>query len=494
MVLAVDADHAADDGNAQFACAEFIGERLCCVCELLRLQIGYHIHAGFQLAVCERAVCRTVKAACIQAVLHLHLGLRLAVADDAACIRIRADGHIVGDVFQIGIRVAFRRDGDGIFVRGRRYAARNIAVVCRNARQKCIQRSARSVALRVGALIANQTAAVRLCGDGTQAVIDGQTVDCDILVQIYHVCADRTADIVPALHTARLDGQILLEQLGRSIQANQSADTVAGCGNTAADECVIDVNRAVCVIVANQTADKVPADNNACHTAGGDRIVLVREGDRTAVVAGQTARIAADGSPVGDALVNRVVGVRNVACAVCNRCVFLISTANAADIRIVARNHAGVDAVFDLGAAAVQADDTANVGVADDIAGVRGDVCFLFIIQQSFICIAARTANNTADVFTAKHIAVSLGRALVQHTAVAVTNNTANIFAAQLASLIRFCINIAACVACTTGAFTQCSIFRIADNTTDIVALQCTAIRILTTENHTLVCPCLQFR
>ncbi len=37
--------------------------------------------------------------------------------------------------------------------------SRHMAVVCRDARQKCLQRSACPVFLRVGALIADQTAA-----------------------------------------------------------------------------------------------------------------------------------------------------------------------------------------------------------------------------------------------------------------------------------------------------------------------------------------------
>ena len=143
--------------------------------------------------------------------------------------------------------------------------------------------------LRVGALITDQTAAECLCSDRAKAVIDLETADRDILSRVDHICTDRTADIVPSLHTARLDGQLLLEQLRRSIQTDQTADTISGCGNTAADERVIDVNRAVRVVIADQTADIVPADNDTRHTPVGDCVIPLAEGDRAAVVAGQTA-------------------------------------------------------------------------------------------------------------------------------------------------------------------------------------------------------------
>ena len=310
MILTVDADHTADDGNTQLAAAQLIGERLRGIRVLLRPQIRYHIHTGFQLAVREGVLCRTVKAACVQAVLHLHSGLRLTAADNAACIRIRADGHVVGNRRQPACTVAVRCDGDGMRIGRSRDRSRHIAVVCRDARQKRIQRSAFPVFLRVGALITDQAAAE--CPSAVTvprllSTLRPLTVTSSPGLTTF--APIRTADIVPSLHTARLDGQLLLEQLRRSIQTDQTADTISGCGNTAADERISDINRAVCVVIADHTADVVSADNDTRHTPVGDCVVLVAEGDRAAVVAGQTARIAADGSPVRDTPVDRIIGV-----------------------------------------------------------------------------------------------------------------------------------------------------------------------------------------
>ena len=160
MVFAVNADDAADDGNAERIRARLIGQRLRRVLMALRPQIGREIDTGFQPAVREHAVRRTVEAARVQA------------ADDAARIRIRADGHVIGGQRQTVRPVGVRGDGDGVRIGGGRHGARHIVPVLRDARQEIVQRSARPVLFRVGALIADQTAAERLCGDRAEAVVD----------------------------------------------------------------------------------------------------------------------------------------------------------------------------------------------------------------------------------------------------------------------------------------------------------------------------------
>jgi len=172
MVFTTHADDAADDGNAERIRARLIGQRLRRVLMALRAQIGREIDTGFQPAVREYAVRRTVEAARVQAADHLHPALRLAAADDAARIRIRADGHIAGNHRQFACTVAVRGDGDGVRIGGGRHSARHIVPVLRDARQESVQRFARPVLFRVGALIADQTAAERLCGDRAEAVVD----------------------------------------------------------------------------------------------------------------------------------------------------------------------------------------------------------------------------------------------------------------------------------------------------------------------------------
>ena len=168
MVFAVNADDAADDGNAE----RIRRQRLRRVLMALRAQIGREIDTGFQPAVREYAVRRTVEAARVQTADHLHSALRLAAADDAARIRIRADGHIVGGSRQPVRPVAVRGDGDGVRIGGGRHGARHIVPVLRDARQESVQRFARPVLFCEGALIADQTAAERLCGDRAEAVVD----------------------------------------------------------------------------------------------------------------------------------------------------------------------------------------------------------------------------------------------------------------------------------------------------------------------------------
>ena len=172
MVFAVNADDAADDGNAELIRARLIGQRLRRVLMTLRAQIGREIDTGFQPAVREYAVRRTVEAARVQAADHLHPALRLAAADDAARIRIRADGHIARNHRQPACTVAVRRDGDGVRIGGGRHGARDIVPVLRDARQESVQRSVRPVLFRISALVADQTAAERLCGDRAEAVVD----------------------------------------------------------------------------------------------------------------------------------------------------------------------------------------------------------------------------------------------------------------------------------------------------------------------------------
>ena len=486
LILTVDADHTADNGNTQFAAAQLIGECLRGIRVLLRLQIGYHIHTGFQLTVREGVICRTVKAACVQAVLHLHLGLRLTAADNAACIRIRADGHVVGNRRQSVCTVAVRCDGDGMRIGRCLDRSRHIAVVCRDARQKRIQRSACPVFLRVGALIADQTAAECLCSDRAKAVIDLETADRDILSRVDHICTDRTADIVPSLHTARLDGQLLLEQLCRSIQTDQTADAVSGCGNTAADERIIDINRAVRVVIADQTADIVSADNDTRHTPGGDCVILVAEGDRAAVVAGQTARIAADGSPVRDTPVDRIIGVRNIACTVYDDRIVLICTANTADKYIVSCNDTCVDAVFDRRTAFILTDDAADIRIADDIACVNGCSGAVFTEQCRLRIRLIQRTDDAADILAAKNIAVCLGLAVIQHTLFAVADNAADISAAQLVSILLL-IGVAVRISGTAPAFRKRRIMRVADNTADIMSCQRMIICGCAAENQALI-------
>ena len=68
MDFTTHADDAADDGNAELIRTRLIGQRLRRVLMALRPQIGREIDTGFQPAVREYAVSRTVEAARVQAV------------------------------------------------------------------------------------------------------------------------------------------------------------------------------------------------------------------------------------------------------------------------------------------------------------------------------------------------------------------------------------------------------------------------------------------
>ena len=295
-----------------------------------------------------------------------------------------------------------------------------------------------------------------------------------------------TVDIVPSLHTARLDGQLLLEQLCRSIQTGQTADTISGCGNTAADERVIDVNRAVRVVIADQTADIVPADNDTCHTPVGDCVVLVAEGDRAAVVAGQTARIAADSSPIRYTPVDRIIGVRNIACTVYDSRLVLICTANTADIRIVSRSDTCVDAVFDRRTAFILTDNTADIRIADDIACINSCSGAVFTEQCRLRIRLIQRTDDAADILAAKNVAVCLGLAVIQHTLLAVADNAADISAAQLVSILLL-IGVAVRISGTAPAFRKRRIMRVADNAADIMSCQRMIICGCAAENQTLI-------
>ena len=480
MVCAAHADDAADDGNAE----RIRGQRLRRVLMALRPQIGREIDAGFQPAVREYAVRRTVEAARVQTADHLHPALRLAAADDAARIRIRADGHIIGNRRQPACTVAVRGDGDGVRIGGGRHSARHIVPVLRDARQESVQRPVRPVRFRVGALIADQTAAERLCGDRAEAVVDPETADRDVRVRIDHVRADRAADIVTPLHAGRFDGQRLPEERRRGVQTDQTTGAVAGGENAAADQGIIDVDRAVCIVAADQTADVVPADHDARHAARGDDAFFVKD-DPAAVVAGQAARIAAGRAPAGDAPIDRAVGVRNVARAVHDGRVFLVCAADAADIRLIACGDAGVDAVFDGGAAAVAADDAADIGVADDAAGVGGDAGRA-VLQQQPVRALVRAADDAADVFASEHIAVRPGGAAVQHAAVAVADDAADIPAAQQAP-VGLRILVVRRAACPAGAAAERGMIGVADDAADIASCERGLVRVRAAEDQTLV-------
>ena len=484
MVFAAHADDAADDGNAELIRARLIRQRLRRVLMALRAQIGREIDAGFQPAVREYAVRRTVEAARVQAADHLHPALRLAAADDAARIRIRADGHIVGGSRQTVRPVAVRGDGDGVRIGGGRHGARHIVPVLRDARQESVQRSALPVLFCIGALIADQTAAERLCGDRAEAVVDPKTADRDVRVRIDHVRADRAADIVPPLHACGFDGQRLPEERGRGVQTDQTAGAVAGGENAAADQGIIDVDRAVCIVAADQTADVVPADHDARYAARGDDAFFVKD-DPAAVIAGQTARIAAGRAPAGDAPIDRAVGVGHVARAVYDGRVFLVCAADAADIRLIACRDAGIDAVFDDGAAAVAADDAADIGVADDAGGVRGDAGRA-VLQQQPVRALVRAADDAADVFASEHIAVRPGGAAVQHAAVAVADDAADIPAAQSAP-VGLRIFIVRRAACPAGAAAERGTIGVADDAADVPSCERGLVRVRTAEDQTLV-------
>ena len=213
------------------------------------------------------------------------------------------------------------------------------------------------------------------------------------------------------------------------------------------------------------------ADNNACHASGGNHFVVFFKGDFAIVVAGQTACIAADGSPVGDALVNRVVGVRNVACAVFNGRVFLIGAADAADIRIISRNNTGVDAVFNRRIAFILANDAADIGIANDIACVDSRFGAAIAEQCRLRVGLGQRTDDAADILAAENITVCLGFAVIQHALYAVADNTADIFAAQLV-LIRLRIGIAIRITGTALALGKRCVIRVADNAADIMSGQ----------------------
>ena len=294
MILTVDADHTADDGNTQLAAAQLIGECLRGIRVLLRLQnrtpdphrffsllsgkvssAGRSKPPAFRQCSTFIRVCGSQLPIMPPAYAYARMVMLLETADSLPALLPSA------------VMVMVCLLVEALTVPG-------ALLLFAAMPGRSVQRSACPVLLRVGALITDQTAAECLCSDRAKAVIDLETADRDILSRVNDIRTDRAADIIPALYAARLDGQLLLEQLRRSIQTDQTADTISGCGNTAADKRVIDVNRAVRVVIADQTADIVPADNDTRHTPVGDCVILVAEGDRAVVVAGQTARIAAD--------------------------------------------------------------------------------------------------------------------------------------------------------------------------------------------------------
>ena len=368
---------------------------------------------------------------------------------------------------------------------GGRHVARHVVPVLRDARQKRIQCSVRPVLFRISALVADQTAAERLCGDRAEAVVDPETADRDVRVRVDHVRADRAADIVPPLYAGRFDGQRLPEERGRGVQTDKTPGAVAGGENTAADQGIIDVDRAVCIVIADQTADVVPADHDARHAPRGDGAGGPVKDDPAAVITGQAARIAAGRAPAGDAPIDRAVGVGNVARAVHDGRVFLVCAADAADIRLIACRDAGIDAVFDGGAAAVAADDAADIGVSDDAGGVRGDAGRA-VMQQQPVRALVRAADDAADVFASEHIAVRPGGAAVQHAAVAVADDAADISAAQQAP-VGLRIFVVRRTACPAGAAAERGMIGVADDAADTAPGERGLVRVRAAEDQTLV-------
>ena len=230
----------------------------------------------------------------------------------------------------------------------------------------------------------------------------------------------------------------------------------------------------------------MPADNDTRHTPVGDCVILVAEGDRAAVVAGQTARIAADSSPVRDTPVDRIIGVRNIACTVYDSRIVLICTANTADIRIVSRSDTCVDAVFNRRTAFILTDDAADIRIADDIACVNGCSGAVFTEQCRLRIRLIQRTDDAADILAAENVAVCLGLAVIQHTLLAVADNAADISAAQLVSILLL-IGVAVRISGTAPAFRKRRMMRVADNAADIMSCQRMIICGCAAENQTLI-------
>ena len=228
------------------------------------------------------------------------------------------------------------------------------------------------------------------------------------------------------------------------------------------------------------------ADDDTRHTPVRDCVILVTEGNRAAVVAGQTARIAADGSPVRDTPVDRIIGVRNIACTVYDGRIVLICTANTADIRIVSRSDTCVDAVFDRRTAFILTDDAADIRIADDIACVNGCSGAVFTEQCRLRIRLIQRTDDAANILAAENVAVCLGLAVIQHTLFAVADNAADISAAQLVSILLL-IGVAVRISGTAPAFRKRRIMRVADNTADIMSCQRMIICGCAAENQTLI-------
>ena len=321
----------------------------------------------------------------------------------------------------------------------------------------------------IGAVVADEAAAEAVRRNRAEAVADRQVVERCVLQERDNIRADRAADEEAAGNRRRTDGQsiIAFKQRLVGVEADQTANAVTRCRHAAADQLVAGcIQRAF--IKTDHAADKVSTDNDRRYASCGELSVDVAERDCTAVDTGNAACKVADGVPRGHKVVNLVVRVRNIACAVGDFRALRVFTDNTADILAVAGHNAGIDAAFDDRACTVRADDAADIGVADDVACVGRDVGGREIAAGR----ARQTADDAADVIAAQHIAARAGREVLEPSLLGVADDAADIPADQVFLPVGArAFKGQPAASCAARAVLEHDVFSVADNAADAVSL-----------------------
>ena len=294
------------------------------------------------------------------------------------------------------------------------------------------------------------------------------------------------------LNTLWFDRKFLIQYFCRCIQPKCAAGTFPICIDAAADQCIMDINGRIFIIKSCNSSHIILPYYNTGYGFHSNCFAFIRKCDCSIVISCNSSGKACCRFPfMNDHIVNRIIIVRKIACAVCNCRICLIVSYNSADILFVSCCNTLIDAILKCNIRRIFSYDSTNIAVTDHITCIGRYRSTAFC--RCLNCIrdaSAESSGNSAYILISKYITILLCRTIRKKCVFPISSNSAYISALKKFFLIIAAIAETSRTSQSTDRIIYKCLIAVAYNASKIVSLNSTTCFLCTdivTKNQTII-------
>ena len=290
----------------------------------------------------------------------------------------------------------------------------------------------------IGSLISDNTSAECFSRNSSKNIICTHLTHGHVLRQVHNICTDHTANKVLSLNTLRFDRKFLVQYFCRCIQPKCAAGTFSICIDAAADQCIMDINGRIFIIKSCNSANIILSYYNTRYGFYSNCFTFIGKCDCSVVISCNSSGKACCRFPsINDHIVNRIIIIRKITCAVCNFRTCLIISYNSTDILFVSCCNTLIDAILKCNIRRIFSYNSSNIAVTDYITCIGRYRSTTFC--RCLNCIrdtSAKSSGNSADILISKYITILLCRTIRKKCVFPISGNSADISALKKFFLI----------------------------------------------------------